>query len=227
MRINIFLIIFTYLCASTAHAEIYTCKDANGETIFTDSPAQCANAEEVKVDKLPTLTPSKSIPIPASRTSKKVDEDANVYQEIVITSPKNDSITRNNQGDLTINYRSSPGLQSGKGHKYLVTINGKEVYRGTSTIASLKNVDRGTLSIVASIITSEDKIILSSSPVSFTLQRVSLQQNIASSDSSGDSDADGDSGSDSDSDSSSDPDDPEPTINQNNFNFPGKLPRRP
>lgn len=237
MRIRLYLMIFAFVCAGNAHAEIYTCKDAKGETIFTDTPAQCANAEEVKVDALPTLTPSKSIAIPASSQTNKTNDDNNTYKELLITSPKNDSVTRNNQGNLTINFRSTPALQTRKGHNYVVTVAGKEIYRGASTIAALNNLDRGTHTIVVKIVGTNENVIISSNPVSTTLQRFSSLQSNADSNSGSDGDSssdsgsgsdsssDSDSGSDSDSDSDNDPE--QPTINQDNFNFPGKLPRIP
>lgn len=222
MRANLLIMGFTLLCISNVHAEIYTCKDAKGETIFTDSPSQCANAEEIKVDKLPTLTPSKSIAIPASSQSDQSADDKEAYKEVVVTAPSHESVMRNNQGDITINFRSSPALQTRKGHQYLVTVSGKEIYKGTSTIAIMKNVDRGTHTVVVKIIASDGNVVKSSSPVSFTLQRFSSQQNNSNTGSSG-----GDSGSDSGSDSGGDSDANQPTINQNDFSFPGKLPSRP
>jgi len=141
---------------------------------------------------------------------------------LLLTAPTHESVMRDNQGDITINFRSSPALQTRKGHQYIVTVSGKEIYKGTSTIATMKNVDRGTHTIVVKIIASDGDVVKSSSPVSFTLQRFSSQQNNSNSGSSG-----GDSGNDSGSDSGSDSDTNQPTINQNDFSFPGKLPSRP
>jgi len=188
--VSIFVVLFV-ACFSNVHAQIYTCKDANGNTIYTDSPSQCANAEEIKEDALPTLVPSKRIANPASNRSTKPAEDKNTYSELVITSPLNDATIRDNQGNLTINFRVSPTLQTRKGHKYLVSVNGKEVYKGTSTITALKNVDRGTLSIGVKIVDADGNAKISATPVSVTLQRFSALQ---SSNSSNGDNANGDGG---------------------------------
>jgi hypothetical protein len=162
--------------ASNAHAEIYTCKDAKGETVYTDSPSACSNAEEIKADKLPTLVPSKSLTTRPSTGVKKAEVEKS-YKELVITSPSNDATIRDNNGNLTINFRVAPALQSRKGHKFVVTVDGAEVYRGTSSITALKNVDRGTHTIAVKIVDPENSTKISATPVKFTLQRFSALNN--------------------------------------------------
>lgn len=169
-------LIAIFVCGG-AQAEIYTCKDAKGDTVYTDSPSACSNAEEIKTDKLPTLVPSKSLTRRPSTGAKK-EQDENPYVDLKISSPSNDSVIRDNQGNLTINFQASPGLQTRHGHKYVVTMNGAEVYNGTSTIAALKNVDRGTQTIVVKVIDAEDKVMIASEAVTATLQRFSAQQQV-------------------------------------------------
>ena len=190
MRINLFTIIFVLFFAASVQAEIYTCKNAKGETIYTDSPSQCVNAEEVKVDTLPTLIPTKPISIPANNQNNQPEEEKFSYSILEITSPANNANLRDNQGNITINFRSTPALQTRKGHQYVVAVNGKDVYSGTSTITALKNVDRGTHTITAKIIDSSGKVIITSSAVKATLQRFSsLQNNNVINDSGGNGDA--------------------------------------
>jgi hypothetical protein len=99
----------------------------------------------------------------------------------VITSPGSDATVRDNQGSLTINFRAVPALQTRKGHKYVVTVNGTEVYSGTSTITALKNIDRGTHSISVKIVDTAGSTKISATPVMVTLQRYSASQNSDSS----------------------------------------------
>lgn len=180
MRLNlaIFIVILATLCISNVQAEIYTCKDVKGNTVYTDSPSSCANAEEIKTDALPTLIPTKPLTTRPSSSNNK-EEDKNVYSELVITSPSNDATIRDNQGNLTINFRAIPGLQARKGHKYVVTIDGAQVYSGTSTITALKNLDRGTHSISVKVVDANGSTKISASPVKVTLQRYSALQNSA------------------------------------------------
>ncbi len=179
MRTSLAIVVICLICFCIDHvqAEIYTCKDANGNTVYTDSPNACADAEEVKTDKLPTLVPSKSLPTTSSNRNVKREEDKNLYTELVITAPGNDSTIRDNNGNLTINFRVAPALQTRNGHKYVVTVNGAEVYSGTSTITALINVDRGTHTIGVKVVDANGSVKISAAPVKVTLQRFSALQN--------------------------------------------------
>ena len=171
-------IFFLLFFMNYASAEIYTCKDAKGNTIYTDSPSECANAEEVEVDELPELVPTKPIVVPRSSNSPVKQDTKNKYSELKITSPDNDSTIRNNQGDLTINFQSTPALQTRFGHKYVVNMDGKEIYTGTSTVTTLKNVDRGTHTISVKIVTADNRTVISATPVLFTLHRFSKRSQV-------------------------------------------------
>jgi len=213
--------VFFAICISHADAQIYTCKDANGKIIYTDSPSQCANAEEVKVDSLPALVPTK----PLASSGSKAVEDKNLYTELIITSPANDATIRDNQGALTINFRAAPALQTRKGHKYIVVVNGKEVYSGSSTIAALKNVDRGTQTIGVKVVDKDGNTKISADPVKVTLGRYSSLQNQENIFNDGDPDLDND----PDNNEAVDDAEQEDDIRKNSFSFPTntKLPTRP
>jgi hypothetical protein len=174
LRLATFIVMLVILCVSNVQAEIYTCKDVNGITVYTDSPDGCAFAEEVKVDELPTLIPAKSLASPNSNHNAKKEENKNAYTELVITSPSNNATFRDNQGNLTINFRVAPTLQTHKGHKYAVTLDGAEVYSGTSTITALKNVDRGTHTIAVKVVAADGTTKISATPVKITLLRYSV-----------------------------------------------------
>ncbi len=178
MQRSVIIFMLIVFCANV-QAEIYTCKDADGKTIYTDSPSGCTNAETVKTDELPTLIPTKPLASTPRTTSTNTElEDKNKYTALTITSPTNDSTVRNNQGNITINFQASPALQTRVGHKYVVTIDGTEVYSGSSTITALKNVDRGTHTIGVKVVDANGSTKISATPVTFTLQRFSALQNV-------------------------------------------------
>ena len=176
------IIIALILFCVNVHAEIYTCKDADGKTIYTDSPAGCTNAETIKTDELPTLIPTKPLANTSRSTSSTSTtsqaEDKDKYTALTITSPTNGSTVRDNQGNITINFQVSPALQTREGHKYVVNVSGKEVYSGTSTITALKNVDRGTHTVAVKVVDANGSTKISAAPVTFTLQRFSALQNV-------------------------------------------------
>ncbi len=213
-KIVIFMLASIYIAA--ANAEIYTCKDAKGNTVYTDSPNACANAEEVKTDKLPTLIPTKPLSTTSSNRVVKQEEDKNLYNELVITSPSNGTTIRDNNGNLTINFRATPALQTRNGHKYIVMVDGAEVYSGTSTITALKNVDRGTHSINVKVVDADGSTKISASPISVNLQRFSVLNN-PESNSTDANDGVGNANNDNNTDDNPDNDDAETIITNQKF----------
>ncbi len=207
-----------------AHADIYTCKDSDGKTVYTDSPDACKDAEEVKVDTLPTLIPTKPLATsPRTSTSNNTLAEKNSYTALTITSPSNDSVIRDNQGNVTINFQVSPNLKTRSGHEFVVTLDGTQVYNGTSTITALKNVDRGTHTIGLKVVAADGSTKISATPVKFTLNRFSALQNQENRFNDGDPDIDNDpKNNDLDDDADQD-------LNNNTFSFPTntKLPTRP
>ena len=204
----IFILTLISFCVSNVYAEIYMCNDAKGNKVYTDSPSACANAKKVEVDALPNLITTKSLVAPNNNSSSKKEEDNNLYTELVITSPSNDSTIRDNQGNLTINFRVAPALQTHNGHKYVVTVDGAEVYSGTSSITALTNVDRGTHTIGVKVVATDGSIKIAATPVKVTLHRYSALQNVENNSNDGNGDA-------------------ETTIRNQRFPSNTKLPTRP
>jgi hypothetical protein len=58
----------------------------------------------------------------------------------------------------------------------VVTVDGVEVYSGSSTITALKNVDRGTHSIGVKVVAQDGSTKISATPINVTLQRFSAIQ---------------------------------------------------
>ena len=181
MRVGLFLLIISLICVSSAQARIYTCKDQNGNTIYTDNPAECSNtekAEEVKTDALPSLIEIKPVATPTTRSDNKTTKtDKDKYTSLSITSPASDENVRNNEGDVTIAFQSSPTLQTRLGHQYVVTLSGEEVYKGTQSNVILRNVNRGTHAVTAKIVARNGRTLISAPTVQFTLHRFSRLQN--------------------------------------------------
>jgi hypothetical protein len=213
MRANLPIMLLLMFCINPVLAEIYTCKDADGNTIYTDSPGACKDAEEVKVDELPTLIPTKPLrTTPSQQTATTKQDEKDLYTALNITSPEHDSVIRENQGNVTINFQVTPSLKTRIGHKFVVTVDGNEVYSGTSASASLQNMDRGTHTIGVKVVASDGSTQISAIPVTFTLHRFSALHSV-------DGTAPPDNGDDDDDNG----------INQDSFTFPGitRLPTRP
>ena len=89
-------------------AQIYSSTDKNGNPVFSDVPTE--GAVEIKLSEPTTvdsLAVDPSLNIPPSGP-KKVEKFH--YEEITITSPKNDEAIRDNTGNITITATIKPGL---------------------------------------------------------------------------------------------------------------------
>jgi hypothetical protein len=162
------------LCALTmfampAMAQLYKCKDADGNIIYTDEP--CTNGEELKLPPLPTYTPARLPPAPTE--DKKDKEEA--YTSLVIKSPENDSVVRNNTGTVNITYSLKPALDKIRGHKFSIVLDGKQLKtKGTTSEVQLSDIDRGAHTIQIHVVDDQDKVLISSKPTTFHMKRHSI-----------------------------------------------------
>ena len=179
MRIYIFLLLITAIFSSLVHAEIFTCKDANGNTVYADTPQACAGskAEEVKVDSLPTLIQTKPTATNTVSRSNVEPEKKENYLSLTITSPNDGETVRSNNGDITISFSAEPALKADIGHRYVVMLNGKEIYRGKNSSVSVQEADRGEYTVTAKVVTANGRTLIESQGLEFFLQRFSILQN--------------------------------------------------
>lgn len=177
MRVSLLILIVITMCANSAQARIYTCKDKDGNTVYSDIPEACPDAEEVQVDSLPQLIETKPLAVPnATTTQSKKQEAISSYESLVITTPGDEETLRSNEGNVTIAFQASPALNARNGHQYIILLGDKEVYKGTKNSVALKNVDRGTHVVTAKIVARNGRTLISSESVQFTLQRFSRLQ---------------------------------------------------
>lgn len=158
MRSIFLLLIFFH---SFINAEVYKTIDENGNIIFTDRPS--VNSKEIQLKKLKTtetIKPSGSV---SNKKNQNENENNFSYKKILISNPKDGSAIRSNTGDVRISVSIEPSLRSG--HRILITLDGVELSKGTSTSASASNVDRGTHTVAASVIDSSANPIISISSV--------------------------------------------------------------
>ena len=161
----IVLLAIVFIQDAQAGTEVYITRDKNGNPVFSDQPSE--SAEKIKVQEIMTV-PAENIP---SKTREATRKPTVAYKSLSITRPLNDSAVRENSGKVSISVAAEPGLQ--KGHKIIISLDGSEISRGSSNSVSLDNVDRGTHSVSAAIISPEGTPLITAPPVQFTLLRFS------------------------------------------------------
>lgn len=176
MRVIIFPILLLF--TSVLSAEVYRWTDANGRTVFGDSPPEQTSAQAVE---LPTLTVADSYDSGAKQDDSSTvaaaedeagDTESVEYQRFTVKSPQKDEAVRANNGNVLVKLELEPALQ--EGHGVVVYLDGKQMASGTATTFSLENIDRGTHSLFAVVHDANDDVLKNTEAVSFNLLRTSL-----------------------------------------------------
>lgn len=164
MRILGFLLAFFF--AANAFAAMYRCMDEQGNPVFTDVP--CAGGEEVTLPPGTTFTPR----LPAASTSKEAskEETAPGYNWLRVASPGPDETVRNTTGEVNIELDLEPGLQGDD--RIALYLDGTRLSpTGTGVFITLNNIDRGTHTVQARVVSPDGDTRIASDPVTFHLHR--------------------------------------------------------
>lgn len=171
------------LTSVSALAQIYTWKDADGNTIYSDRPHPGAETIE--------LRPTNTVEPPANPQSSQNDNMASgdgdeqqdsgrSYRSLEIASPANDEAIRSNEGTLSLTVNTDPPLSSG--HLMRVVMDGElreEAVAGngqaTQTL-NLSNIDRGSHTIAAVVYDARGNVVQSTPAITVHLQRTSVNQ---------------------------------------------------
>lgn len=159
------------------HAELFKWKDADGNLIYSDQPPPGQPKEETRVDEeaLPEIIPVPAVEATTSSKRRNTDSSKssllNSYQDFSITQPVHDTSVRENSGKVHISIRVEPNIFVERGHKLVIYMDGVEVYRGEQTSITLDNIDRGTHTLKASIVSRQGQSIQETGITTFTLHR--------------------------------------------------------
>jgi len=163
---------FALLCLVTAtvSAEIYKWVDPDGSVVYSDTPRK--NAEKVELPPPSTYSPP---PLPSMQTTARpspTQQDA--YQSFAIVQPQPEQ-TFWNQPNVDVVVALQPALQTGKGHRIEITLDGKPLPATTGLQVSLGNLDRGTHTVSAAVDDAGGTPLLSAGPVTFYVKQHSIQ----------------------------------------------------
>jgi hypothetical protein len=159
--------------AVSADTRVYKSTDEEGVVEFSDRPAD--GAEPVKV------RPAQSIDVPTpklSTPSQGAPESAvpsSPYTQFAIRSPQDDEALVEHSGRVTVGVAINPPLRLGSGHRLQFRLDGKAMGPlSAATSIVLENVDRGTHVIAADVVDSAGRVVASTQPSTFHLQRTSV-----------------------------------------------------
>jgi len=155
------------ICASAQAQKVFRVVQPDGTVEFTDSPPSNRPAEEIQVRPLnstPGLAPSAG-----ASTQTAADKGHKGYSDFRITKPHNDEAIRDNAGNVNVDLKLTPSLQSGD--KIALLLDGESVGGGKSTAITLSDMDRGTHNLQAVVKNSNGQVVARSNSVTFTVQR--------------------------------------------------------
>ncbi len=183
------LVILTALFSGVVQADkIYRTVDENGNVVFSDLPPankqsssdapQKSETKQAEIEVEPVNTYESAVATPRQEYSgeSKPSTRAAYYQVLDIMQPSPDESLRDNAGNVTIIAAVQPDMRSD--HSLQLVMDGTE--SGASAEGnsiSLGNVDRGTHTISLRIVDRGGNVLIESDPVTFHLQRYSIQHN--------------------------------------------------
>ncbi|MFW5451680.1 MAG: DUF4124 domain-containing protein [Methylophagaceae bacterium] len=158
---------------TSAQAVVYRWHDENGRVVYSDEFHP--NAEIIDMPSLSTY-----VPTPVTQPVITLNEDPSVADEallvpdyqIKITSPENDGSIWGNDGNISVSVDINPELDSEREDKLIILVDNQQ--QGSAigqTNFTLSNLDRGTHSVVVSVVDNSGKVLKLSPSVTFHLHR--------------------------------------------------------
>ena len=166
-----YLLLTLFILSTHATAEVYKTINPDGSTSYSDVPTN--DQEPVK---LPELTPAPAVKYPKKSIDKKKDDNmiALPYKSFTISSPENNAIIRDNNGNVTIQVNITPELQTSFKHSISFYLDGKIYKSGlSSNQIQMTNLDRGSHTISAKLLNANKKILKVTQTITIHVKRQS------------------------------------------------------
>jgi hypothetical protein len=152
------------ICCIPSYADVYRWVDEQGTVHFSDSPhlgATPINLPDIQLYHQTHVLTQRKDKAPPRKHAK---------QRIKIIQPKNQATIRNNQGHVSVSIEIEPKLN--EGDKIQVVLDGKPIGESQSkTQFSLKNINRGTHTISATLVDANGQLVASTRTVTIYLHR--------------------------------------------------------
>jgi hypothetical protein len=175
MRKMILLLCFVTPAQVLAGQTVYKYVDASGTITFTDQAQP--GAEEIVIDT-PKASNRPAIKLRPTASPPPTQQTAFAgYQRIAILQPAQDETIWDSTGNIPVSVQLVPELQTARGHQIILEIDGDPIGEGqTSPQFLLPNVDRGSHSIRALVLSAKGKRLKESSPITFHLKRYFIRK---------------------------------------------------
>ena len=168
-------LLLTFLLLSThTSAEVYKSINPDGSTSYSDVPAPHGEAIS-----LPELTPVPAVKYPKKAPAEKKENNTVLpYTLFKISSPKNQTVIRDNNGNTKLALKIKPELQTKHKHSITLLLDSKVYKKGLTTAGGqFSNLDRGSHTLSARLVDENNKTLKSTHPVTVHIRRHSQLHN--------------------------------------------------
>ena len=155
------LVMWMVLLVQVAAADVYKTVDKDGNIKYTDKPST-EKAEKLELREINTVPGAAPLP-ESSRVNSYDAQAAALNYQIAIISPRTDVTIPVGQRDLAIAINLTPGLQ--QGHLLVYFMNGELLEETTMNNVIVKDVPRGTHTLVVEAIDANGRSLGTSAPV--------------------------------------------------------------
>jgi len=162
--------------AQTDEVGVYRSVDKQGNVEFSDQPSD--NAEKIEVQLSPSYAPPPipSEPDPDSTISNEQEVKTPKYK-VEIVSPEYDESLWGTGGTASVSVNITPRLNAKRGDQVVYILDGVDVGEpGFSTHITLNNLDRGSHTLVASVIDKTGKVLKNSKSILFHIHQNSVNR---------------------------------------------------
>lgn len=165
------LLIFTSFCAFTASATLYKGLDADGNTVYSDTPFE--DAEKFTPPSISVMDAPKD-----AVDKKPVEEDKPAefkYMSFDIVSPTNNQTIHNNP-DINVSLNLKPGLNAEKNHSIWLLVDGKPVVKNSQDLSlQIGRLDRGAYNLQAQVRDEEGKEVVKTRTIVIFVKQASAR----------------------------------------------------
>lgn len=162
------------LLAQVSAADVYKTVDKDGNIKYTDTP-RTDKAEKIELREINTVPGAQPQALPQSVPSS---HEAAPNYNVSIISPRSDVIIPVGQRDLAIAVTLNPNLQ--QGHLLVYFMNGELLEETTMNNIIVKDVPRGTHTLVVEVIDANGRSLGTSPPVIVNVIRPNIHTNALS-----------------------------------------------
>jgi hypothetical protein len=154
-------------CNALAAEQVYKVVDAMGRVIYTDTPPADNSAKQLE------LPPINQLPASKAEQAEKLSSDKKLfggYSVISLVSPVDESLVHYDQQNIIVQLMLAPELQVGHLVQFYLdrAVYGRPV---AATSYSIGNLQRGSHTVSARIITAEGETVANSQLVRVHVQR--------------------------------------------------------